>query len=53
MKATYRDVYSHKTGHVEAVQVEFDPNGVSHEDLVDVFWSLHNPTTKPEMFITS
>jgi peptide-methionine (S)-S-oxide reductase len=34
------------TGHVEAIQVEFDPNEVSYEDLVDVFWSLHNPTIK-------
>ena len=46
MKATNRDVCSHKTGHAEAVQVEFDPNEVSYEDLVDVFWSIHNPTTK-------
>ncbi len=46
MKDTYRDVCSHKTGHAEAVHVEFDPNEVSYEDLVDVFWSIHNPTTK-------
>jgi hypothetical protein len=46
MKATYRDVCSHKTRHAEAVHVEFDPNEVSYEDLVDVFWSIHNPTTK-------
>jgi peptide-methionine (S)-S-oxide reductase len=47
MKATYRDVCSHKTAHAEAVQVEFHPNEVSYEDLVDVFWSIHNnPTTK-------
>ncbi len=35
MKA--RDVCSHKTGHTEAVHVEFDPNEVSYKDLVDVF----------------
>src|SRR5919198_5903651 len=46
MKATYRDVCSHNICHAEAVQVEFDPNEVSYEDLVDVFWSIHNPTTK-------
>ena len=46
MKATYRNVYSHKTGHAEAVHVEFDPNEVSYDDLVEVFWSIHNPTTK-------
>src|SRR5919198_6769326 len=34
---TYRDVCTHKTGHAEAVQVEFDPNEVSYEDLLDVF----------------
>src|SRR5919197_2694555 len=43
---TYRDVCTHRTGHAEAVQVEFDPNEVSYEDLLDVFWSIHNPTTK-------
>ena len=46
MKATYRDVCSHKTDHAEAVQVQFDPNDVSYEDLVDVFWLIPNPTTK-------
>ena len=46
MKVTYRDVCSHKTSHAEVVHVEFDPNEVSYEDLVDVFWSIHNPTTK-------
>ena len=47
MKATSRDVCSHNTGHAEAVHVEFDPNEASYEDLVDVFWSIHNnPTTK-------
>ena len=45
MKATYTDVYSHKTGHAEALQVKFDPNEVSYENL-DLFWSIHNPTTK-------
>ena len=43
---TYRDVCTHKTGHAEAVQVQFDPNEVSYENLLDVFWSIHNPTTK-------
>ena len=46
MKAAYRDVCSHKTGHAEAVQLEFDPNEISYEDLVYLFWSIHNPTTK-------
>jgi peptide-methionine (S)-S-oxide reductase len=43
---TYRDVCTDKTGHAEAVQVQFDPNEVSYEDLLDIFWSIHNPTTK-------
>jgi peptide-methionine (S)-S-oxide reductase len=42
---TYEDVCSDETGHVEAVQVEFDPSQVSYDDLLDVFWSNHNPTT--------
>ena len=46
MKAASRHVCSHNTGHAEVVHVEFDPNEVSYEDLVDVFWSIHNPTTK-------
>jgi peptide-methionine (S)-S-oxide reductase len=37
MKVTYRDVCSHKTGHAEAVQVDFDPNEVSYDDLFDMF----------------
>ena len=43
---TYRDVCTGKTGHAEAVQIQFDPNEVSYEDLLEVFWSIHNPTTK-------
>lgn len=43
---TYRDVCSDKTGHTEAVQIRFDPNEVTYERLLDVFWSIHNPTTK-------
>ena len=42
---TYRDVCSHKTGHAEVVEVEYDPSRVSYEDLLKVFWDNHNPTT--------
>jgi peptide-methionine (S)-S-oxide reductase len=41
---TYREVCGHETGHAEAVEIEFDPAQVSYEDLLGVFWSLHNPT---------
>jgi peptide-methionine (S)-S-oxide reductase len=42
---TYEDVCTDETGHAEVVQVEFDPGQVSYEQLLDVFWSNHNPTT--------
>ncbi|HEY2711798.1 MAG TPA: peptide-methionine (S)-S-oxide reductase MsrA [Chthoniobacterales bacterium] len=42
---SYRDVCSHTTGHAEVVEVEFDPAQVSYEQLLDVFWSNHDPTT--------
>ncbi len=43
---TYEDVCSHETGHAEVVEVEFDPSQVSYEQLLDVFWSNHDPTTR-------
>jgi peptide-methionine (S)-S-oxide reductase len=42
---SYQDVCSHKTGHAEVVEVEYDPDKVSYEKLLDVFWSIHDPTT--------
>jgi peptide methionine sulfoxide reductase msrA/msrB len=42
---TYEDVCSHKTGHAEVVQVEYDPSQVTYEQLLDIFWHNHNPTT--------
>ena len=43
--ATYKEVCSGTTGHAEVVKVEFDPEKVSYEKLLDVFWNCHNPTT--------
>ena len=42
---TYRDVCTDRTGHAEVVQVEYDPARVSYEQLLDLFWRIHNPTT--------
>ena len=43
---TYQDVCTDKSGHAEVVQVEFDPTQVSYDELLNVFWSNHNPTTR-------
>jgi peptide-methionine (S)-S-oxide reductase len=42
---TYKDVCTGTTGHAEVVQVEYDPAAVSYEDLLNVFWTNHDPTT--------
>jgi len=41
---TYEDVCGHGTGHAEVVQVTYDPERVSYEQLLDVFWGKHDPT---------
>jgi len=41
---TYRDVCSHTTGHVEVVEVDFDPTVIGYDELLDAFFAMHDPT---------
>jgi peptide-methionine (S)-S-oxide reductase len=41
---TYRQVCSHGTGHAEVVEIEYDPARVSYENILEAFWSMHDPT---------
>ena len=43
---TYEQVCSDTTGHAEAVSVWFDPEAVTYGELLDTFWSIHDPTTR-------
>jgi peptide-methionine (S)-S-oxide reductase len=45
-RPTYEQVCRGRTGHAEAVQVEYDPQRVSYDQLLATFWDSHNPTTR-------
>ena len=42
---TYEEICTGKTGHAEVIQIDFDPSLISYENLLDIFWKSHDPTT--------
>jgi peptide-methionine (S)-S-oxide reductase len=42
---TYEDVCRGTTGHIEVVEISYDPAAISYRELLDVFWQLHDPTS--------
>lgn len=45
LNPTYEEVCTDRTGHAEAVEIDYNPDEVSFDELLNVFWSNHNPTT--------
>lgn len=44
-RPTYEQVCSSRTGHAEVLQLTYDPDKISYEELLKIFWQSHNPTT--------
>jgi peptide-methionine (S)-S-oxide reductase len=42
---SYKDVCSGRTGHAEVAKIEFDPDQISYQQILNVFWQAHDPTT--------
>jgi len=42
---TYEEVCAGRTGHAEVVRIEYDPGRISYEEILDIFWKAHDPTT--------
>jgi len=42
---SYENVCSGRTGHAEVVQIDYDPGVISYDNLLSIFWSIHDPTT--------
>lgn len=43
-RPSYQDVCTDRTGHAEAVEIDYDPDTISHEQLLEAFFALHDPT---------